>query len=149
MTEVKQLNSIWYQILPFLGLIDSLYLLNIHSNPSVCTVRETPLGIPLDCGSVAQSQYSEILGIPLAILGLLYYLILLLIVNFEPNLPTLPISSLQLIAVVVSFGFLFTLWLVYLQLFVIELICIYCMVSAILTTSLFIITYYFMFLGSE
>ncbi|KKW26497.1 MAG: Vitamin K epoxide reductase, partial [Parcubacteria group bacterium GW2011_GWF1_52_5] len=34
-------------------------------------------------------------------------------------------------------GFLFTLWFVYLQIFVIEAICFYCMVSALLSTTIF------------
>jgi len=33
-------------------------------------------------------------------------------------------------------GFLFTLWFVYLQIFVIEAICFYCMVSALLSTTI-------------
>jgi Predicted membrane protein len=46
----------------------------------------------------------------------------------------------QLLVAMTGFGVLFSLWLTYLELFVIHAICQWCVISAILTTVLFVVS---------
>ena len=65
-------------VLGFLGLLTSLYLVKSHytgiEQGSVCDFGET-----ISCSIVNTSIYSEILGIPVAIFGLLWFVALFLL----------------------------------------------------------------------
>jgi uncharacterized membrane protein len=50
-------------------------------------------------------------------------------------------SVSQLLVAMTGVGVLFSLWLTYLELFVIEAICMWCVISAILAMALFILSY--------
>lgn len=88
-----------------------------------------------DCDVVTTSQYAEIKGIPIALGGTLYYLIifLLTVAYFDTKKDRL----LTIIAPLTVFGFLSSLVLVYLQVFVIHALCFYCMISALSSIGLF------------
>lgn len=114
-----------------LGFFDAFYLTIKHyanSNP-VCS-------IVAGCEVVTTSVYSVVLGVPIALLGVLYYIAILgtsLILLSTPNkfLKTLlPYATVA--------GLAASAWFVYLQLFVIQAICIYCMGSATTSTILFV-----------
>lgn len=110
------------------GLADTLYLTFKHylGGPIPCTIS--------GCETVLNSQYSEIFGIPLALLGAIYYLSVLIvsiILFFKNN-----IRFVNILFVLSVVGFLTSTYLVYLQLFVINAICQFCMLSAILNTAL-------------
>jgi dihydroorotate dehydrogenase len=116
-----------------IGILDAIYLTYEHYH--VLGVACFTLGI-IDCGKVIRGSYSEMFGIPLSVYGLLYYLsisasaaILIFIKNLRLIKYYVLLSS--------SFAFLFSLYLVYLQLLVIGAICPYCMLSALLSTILF------------
>ena len=72
------------------------------------------------CETVQQSSYAKVAGVPVAVLGLCAYtLVLGLIVWDSPNA--------RLAAAAIAFvGFLFSMYLLTLQLFVIDAICIWC-----------------------
>ncbi|MGD9695567.1 MAG: vitamin K epoxide reductase family protein [Thermoleophilia bacterium] len=80
------------------------------------------------CTTVQKSEYSELAGIPVAVLGLLAYFALLT-AAFMPG----PLGrAVGLFTAVVSFGF--SAWLTYAELFIIEAVCAWCVTSAILVT---------------
>lgn len=122
-------------VLSLLGVADALYLtLKHYSNaPVPCSV-----GFFSNCGHVLESQYSITFGVPIALLGLLYYLSttasLALIISYPKRI------FKYFLILTTSFGFIFSLYLVFLQLVVINAICLYCMASALISTLLFIIT---------
>lgn len=90
------------------------------------------------CNTVTGSAYSAILGIPVALLGALYYAsVILLAIAY---LDTKKEKLLRVLTVLPIAGLVASLWFVYLQLFVIHSICIYCMVSAGTSTVLFILS---------
>jgi len=125
---------IWSLIaVAFIGFLDATYLTAVH-------YRGADLGCTDwgSCNEVTTSKYSEIFGIPLALLGALYYLgvFILSLIHFD----TKKLLPLKLIPFATAFGFLFSLGLVYLQLFVIHAICLYCMFSALTSTTLFILS---------
>lgn len=118
-------------VVALLGFSDATFLAVEHYRGVV-----PPCGIVAGCATVTTSKYSFILGIPVALLGALYYLSVLLL-----GVATLESGNkkfLKLAAVFTPVGFLFSAWFVFLQLFVIHAICIYCMGSAISSTILFI-----------
>ncbi len=89
------------------------------------------------CDLVTTSKYSLIMGIPVALLGALYYLATL-IVSLVYALYKKPWAR-TLSVVFVGIGFVFTLWFMYAQLFLIHAICLYCVGSALSTTILLIL----------
>ncbi len=124
-----------------IGFIDATYLTMLHF-----LNRIPPCSIG-SCEIVTTSTYSVIFGIPVALLGALYYLALLaVIITFATSDPLVDgqkkYLALRVLATIVSIGMLFTLFLVYLQLFVLHAICLYCMLSATTTLILFITTMY-------
>lgn len=115
-----------------LGFLDATYLSVEHF-----LNRVPPCTIVHGCEAVTTSSYAVLFGIPMALLGALYYLaIILALVYYMDAKKTWIIKWTARLTVV---GFLFSLYLVYLQLFVIHAICLYCMVSALSSTALFIL----------
>jgi uncharacterized membrane protein len=113
-----------------LGFLDATYL-TIKYYQDVAPTCSLIKG----CEEVTTSRYATIEGIPVALLGAIYYLsIFLLTVAY---LDTKRERIFNFAARSTSIGFLASLWFVYLQLFVIKAICIYCMVSAATSTVLF------------
>jgi uncharacterized membrane protein len=115
-----------------IGFIDAGYLAVEHF-----LNRVPPCSIISGCEKVTSSEYSVIFGVPMALLGALYYLavILALVLYLDMRRDWM----IKWTARVTAFGFVFSLWLVYLQLFVIKAICQYCMLSALSSTGLFVI----------
>lgn len=117
--------------LAFIGFLDALYLTVNHYAGAELNCFEFS-----DCNAVTQSKYSEVFGIPLSLLGVLYYLTVLLssLLYIDKGIKKL----LTLIAIITPLGFLFSLFFMYLQVFVIGSICAYCTFSACTSTLLFI-----------
>jgi len=101
-----------------------------------------PCSILKGCDQVTNSPYSLIYGVPVALLGALYYLTILILaaIYIDSRKP----SVLKFLACLTPFGFLASLWFVYLQIFIIKAICIYCMASATSSTILFILGMYYL-----
>jgi len=78
------------------------------------------------CETVQKSEYSELAGIPVALLGLLSYSVILGLIVWDAPLARLGAATLALV------GLFFAMYLVALQLFVIDAICIWCMVNDVL-----------------
>lgn len=86
------------------------------------------------CQTVQESEYSELAGIPVAVLGLLAYAGLLL----AALLPGPAGRALGLFTALVSFGF--SAWLTYAELVLIDAVCAWCVTSAALVTLALILT---------
>jgi uncharacterized membrane protein len=83
------------------------------------------------------SKYAVIGGIPLALLGSLYYLAIFLLTVAYYDRKHLYILSI--IARLTTLGFLVSLILIYLQAFIIRAFCFYCLLSALTSTGLFML----------
>jgi len=121
--------------LPFLGILDAGYLTWQHYGNIIapCPVHFAFV----DCGQVLHSQYSILFGIPLALLGVIFYCI-------ETSIAicvfiTKRAAGKLLLLLFSLGGFLFSLYLVYIQLFLIKAICLYCIGSAAISTVYFVI----------
>lgn len=118
-------------VITLVGLADAVYL-TIHHY----TGEQVPCSIVDGCEQVLTSSYAEIGGIPLAIFGAAAYLAafcLAISAAFGNRL------MWTLFGVQVTFMLMFTAWLFYLQAFVIEAFCQFCLLSAATTLSLFIV----------
>jgi len=114
------------------GLIDSIYLTTKHF-----TGEAVPCSVIEGCEQVLTSSYAEVAGVPLAALGAIAYFIafsLAILAAFGNRL------MWTLFSVQVVFMIVFTIWLFYLQAFVIGAFCQFCLLSAATTLTLFIIT---------
>lgn len=125
--------TISFLVIGAAGFVDATYLTAKHflGSPVTCSILH-------GCEQVTTSQYALILGIPVALLGSLYYLSLLLLTGlYIQTKHRFLFLAANLITVM---GFLASLRFVYLQVFVIKALCIFCMGSAITSTILFILT---------
>ncbi len=131
------LASRWYPFtilgVSILGFFDSVYLTIQHY-----TQFALPCTITHGCDIVTKSEYSSIMGVPVALLGAIYYLTIFLAAYII--IETKKTEYLRFIAIATPLGFLFSAWFVYLQLFVLHAICQYCMLSAITSTTMFVVS---------
>ena len=120
--------------LTLLGLGVSAYLtwIKLTGNTASCG----PIG---DCESVNHSRYAEIGGVPIALLGALGYLVLLVALLVEVRCHRLSHAA-RLAAFGVSLvGTLYSAYLTYVEVAVLRAICPYCVVSAIAMTLVLIL----------
>ena len=119
--------------LSLLGLFDSLYLLYTYTSPSrpmVC--------IGTGCDAVRASAYSTLWGVSIPVFGVLGYTLLAIVIIAE-SLFSARLARLARYAFLgmTGFGFLFSLYLDYLQGFVIHAYCAWCVTSGAVMTALF------------
>lgn len=86
------------------------------------------------CHTVQQSEYSELAGIPVAVLGIVAYATLLVAALLPGPLG----RTLGLFTAVVGVGF--SAWLTYAELVLIDAVCAWCVSSAVLITLALILT---------
>lgn len=131
-TEKKFLKlPILAAIVALIGLGDALYLTVSHY-----TAKPVPCSLVEGCEMVLNSPYAIIWGIPLALFGALSYLsaFVLSLLSVRGNRLTWMLFTLQVI-----FMAAFSVWLLYLQAFVIGAFCQFCLLSAGVTFTLLII----------
>ena len=129
--SLKVITAGWLSF-SLVGFLDATYLTIQHYRGA-----GLECGPLRECDAVTTSQYAVIGGIPLALLGALYYLAILLLTVAYYDTKHLRIPAI--IARLTILGFLASLILVYLQTFVIHAFCFYCLLSAVTSTSLFVL----------
>jgi len=136
-TKLNKIPNLWMIVILILsvgGLLISIYLTKQHYN----TVN--PIFCPLTgsgCEVVMVSKYSEIFGIPLSVFGIIYYtLVIILSSAFRFRQKDI---LFVILAGWTTFGLLFSLCLEFIQIFLIQAICFYCSLSAIICLLLFVV----------
>ena len=119
-----------FLFLSALGFMDAAFLTIQHYS-------RDPLSCPLfgGCDAVTNSVYSEIFGIPVALLGAIYYAII-----FLGTLMYYLTDNKKIFYYIAHFtaaGFIASIYLFSLMLFVIKAFCFYCIISCITSTILF------------
>jgi uncharacterized membrane protein len=117
-----------------LGAADSVYLLiyKLTGNPHMCLGNG-------GCHNVNFSPYSEINGIPISVFGICAYLAILCILMLEGRVKIAKENGPLAIFGIGLGGVAFSVYLTYLELYVIHAICPFCVVSAIAITLIFIL----------
>jgi uncharacterized membrane protein len=78
------------------------------------------------CETVQQSSYAEIAGLPVALLGLVTYVTVLGLIVWDTPYARLGAASLAFV------GLAFSVYLLVLQLFVIDAVCVWCLANDVL-----------------
>ena len=126
-------------ILTVIGLLVSVYMTiyKITSNDNMCIGSG-------DCKTVNDSRYSEVtiagLRIPVAVLGVLGYAVILGVLLLEQRADFLQQNGSLVFFGLSLMGFLFTLYLVYVEIALIKAFCPFCVTSQIAMTLIFILS---------
>ena len=129
-TLIRRSIKIAFILVALLGFLDAGYLTANHYLNIV-----PPCFVVQGCDTVTTSVYSKILGIPVSLLGALYYLSVFIGMLYYAD--TRKRAVLKPIFFLTCIGFLFSLWFLYAQIFLIGALCTYCLVSAVTSTTLF------------
>ncbi len=126
----------FFFLLIILWIIISSYLTFLHYSETTgfCNISENSGG----CNSVLKSEYSEFLGIPIAVFGIIFYITTL--ITFSILVIKKQKIVLNLLLILQTIWLAFSMFFTYLQFFVIKTFCPYCLTSAIIVTILFILT---------
>ena len=121
--------------LSILGLLVSIYMTiyKVTSNDNMC------LGSG-DCSTVNASRYAEVNGIPVALIGVLGYAAIIGIHWLERKSEFFEDNGSMILFGISLIGFLFTLWLVYVEIALIKALCPFCVTSQITMTIIFILS---------
>lgn len=120
------------------GIVDAGYLVWKHYRHTA-----EPLVCPLDhdCSKVTESRWSTMFWVRNEVLGLLFYVSMLaagLLVFFMPGLVLVSFPLALLIKLAAGGGLLFSLFLIWVQIYKIKDYCFYCMLSALITLLLLV-----------
>lgn len=136
--SVEQIDSTRGRWIPFaaavvalIGLADSVYLTVHHY-----TAERVPCSLFEGCETVLTSAYAEYAGVPTAAFGAFAYFVafsLAILAAYGNRLMWTLYGVHVLIMAVV------TIWLFYLQAFVIKAFCQFCLLSALTTSILFVL----------
>jgi uncharacterized membrane protein len=121
-------------LLALTGLFVALYL-TLYKTGAIGEIT-CSLG---SCETVNTSRWSTLLGLPVAAWGLGFYIVTLIVAIVatqdrwaDDRAPSVVLAALS------GWGVLFSAWLTYLELFVIHAVCMWCIISAIIVTLIFI-----------
>jgi len=122
-------------ILVVIGLLVSIYMTiyKVTSNDALC------LGSG-DCSTVNASRYAEVYGIPVAAIGIAGYFAILLVHWYEKRDKFFEKNGPMLIFGMALTGFLFTLYLIYIEFAILKAYCPFCLASQSAMTIIFIIS---------
>ena len=120
------------------GLGVSAYLTYTHYTDSALAGCTETSGV-VNCGKVTTSPQSIVFGIPVAVLGLAFYVFLAAIMSpLAWRSGRREIAMARLVSLVAGTGFV--LYLLYAELFQIGSICLYCTTVHVITFLLFVLT---------
>ena len=118
-------------VLALAGLADAIYLTVEHLSG-----RSVRCGLTSGCSEVLSSSYATFGGYPLALFGALAYFTAFALATLAAFGS---IRARHLLAPLVALMFAVTLWLLYLQAFVLRAFCQYCLLSAAITSLLVVV----------
>jgi uncharacterized membrane protein len=140
-----RLSWVGLAVLGLPGSAVAAYLTYSHwaDRPTVCG----PIG---ECELVQTSEYSDIAGVPVALLGLLYFVAMAFLalarIRWTPGGP----EWAQPLALSMALGATaFVVYLTYVELFVLEAICTWCVALAAITVVSLALTVWALFSGGE
>lgn len=130
------MNNIWHIILIFAAFCGFFLAFYIRHKKQTHNKIACPLNS--DCDAVVYSEYSKFFGIPLEIIGLLYYGIVILSHALFIVIPVfaVPVVVFSVLILTIT-AFLFSLYLTFIQVFTIRQWCVWCLISAALCAVIF------------
>ena len=121
--------------LVIIGLLVSIYMTiyKVTSNDALC------LGSG-DCSTVNASRYSEVYGIPVATVGIAGYFAILMVHWYERRDKFFEKNGPMLIFGLALTGFVFTVYLIYVEFAILHAFCPFCLTSQAAMTVIFVIS---------
>lgn len=121
--------------LTIIGLLVSIYMTiyKVTNNETMCIGSS-------GCSEVNASRYSEVNGIPVAVLGVAGYAAILALLFLEQRPGLFQQNGSMMFFGVSLLGFLFTLYLIYIEVALIKAYCPFCLTSQAVMTIIFIIS---------
>jgi|YelNatPaOPRAMG01_1025707.scaffolds.fasta_scaffold04507_18 uncharacterized membrane protein len=108
-------------LISLIGLLSSSYLLiEYYSGTISCSVLS-------NCDKVLNSSYAYLYGIPTSAVGVFYFLLAIIIIAFQIALHDKYLS--RILKILVFIGFIFGIYLIAIQAFVLLSFCFYCLIS--------------------
>lgn len=124
-------------ILIVLGLLVSGYLSYVQLNDTAMVCIDNGA---FNCDRVQSSAYSKFLGIEVAYLGFLTYAVMGGLLLLEKRIGLLQEYGPLLMFGISLFAFLFSMWLVYAQVVLLQALCQWCLMHEVIITILFAIS---------
>lgn len=123
-------------LLIVLGILVSGYLsyVQLTAQPMVCAEDAG-----FNCDVVQNSVYARVGGVPIAYLGLATYLVLGALILLENRLAILREYGHLMVFAVTLFAFVYSMYLVYVQAFVLEAFCQWCLMHELIITVLVVL----------
>jgi uncharacterized membrane protein len=130
-------KKIWISsiVLAVIGLIDSIYLVWVKFTDQYALCG--PIG---NCESVNTSQYSEIWGIPIALLGAGAYIVIIILLLLENRSELMGEYSPLIVFGISLIGVLYSIYLTYVEVVILRAICPYCVISAVVLVLLLVLS---------
>lgn len=124
-------------LLVAVGIVISGYLsyVKLTDVPMVCVA-----GSVFNCEVVQNSVYARLFNIPIAWLGLATYLVIGALLLLQNRVAFLREYGVMIEFGIILFAFLFSIWLVYVQVFRLQALCMWCLAHEANMTILFIIS---------
>lgn len=121
--------------LAVVGLLVSIYMTvyKVTSNEAMCVGSS-------GCSEVNASRYSEVNGIPVAVLGVVGYAAILALLFLEQRSVFFQENGTMMFFGISLVGFLFTLYLIYVEVALIKAYCPFCLTSQGVMSIIFIIS---------
>jgi uncharacterized membrane protein/thiol-disulfide isomerase/thioredoxin len=122
--RLTRLPDAVFPLIVVAGLLVAGYLAYVET-----TQNEATCGIVGNCNAVQQSEYAQVMGVPVGVIGIVGYgaLLLLWYLRRTAQMPTLDIALFALALVGVGFS----TYLTFLEPFVIGSSCVWCLLSAV------------------
>ncbi|MDE1858652.1 MAG: vitamin K epoxide reductase family protein [Thaumarchaeota archaeon] len=110
----------------------------------------TVLGINLDCGAVLSSPYSKILGVPLELLAMGYFLVNLGLVSLVAfGSQRVSDATLEILFGWRFIGIIIVPYLMFVEFFIIHAICVYCTIMHVAIIADFVVISFLLFFGKN
>ncbi|MHA1205325.1 MAG: vitamin K epoxide reductase family protein [Candidatus Heimdallarchaeaceae archaeon] len=123
-------------IIALIGFLVSLFLSYSElTNTFYCVIEEQFF----DCAEVNRSSYATILGIPISLMGAVYYLFIIIAAIMITKEGKDKLLLDIILPVTTTAGLIFSIYLTLIEAFVIKKFCEYCLISAICSLILAII----------
>lgn len=105
--------------------------------------KKRPLVCPLksNCDTVINSDYSRVCGIKLEVLGMVYYAIIAIGYGIVNNFSYIAGNLSYVLLPLSFFAFIFSIYLISVQAFVLKQWCAWCLCSAFLSTLIFVLSF--------
>lgn len=120
--------------LSIVGLLDAAYLTYVK------VVEDGVCAVSGGCQIVNTSQYASLWGIPIAAIGGAAYLVMLVVLLLEERSDFFALNSGLIIFGLSLVGVLYSIYLTYLEIYIIRAICPFCVISAVVLLAMLVVS---------